>query len=398
MTGFKTRILSLSIMLSLSVSPHALLASDKQSSRNLSAYVDLDKIAIDPILLKTDDLTQIDMRPLEPSDVIEVQEQSPLEKLYSDRLRENISQFGYDLFPQTPNEPSSAAVQDSYILESGDEINVLIRGGRNINEPIMIGHDGMVVIDNIPPIKAAGKTVGALRDELQTIIRDIYNTEIYISVAKTRKLIISVSGNVSQPGQVTLSTFNTVLDALGQVGGVNKNGSLRQIKLIRNNHTVLLDLYGVLIYGSATTDITLRDGDRIIVPPIGPTLAIAGAAKRPAIYEILSANRSLWREEGEISQKLTLNDMLDLSGGALLPSKTRYLRLDLENKSADSVSEVTNSYERLFGDGDILLINQSGATGQSNIELRRGSIELTGASPQAGLYALAEAPSLSYLL
>lgn len=398
MTGNKTRFLSLTIMLGLSISPHALFASDKQSLHNLSAYVDLDKIAVDPILLKTDDISQKDVISPEVFDTDEVREKSPLEKLYSERLRENISQFGYDLFPQTPSEPSSAAVQDGYILESGDEINVLVRGGRNINEPIIIGQDGMVVIDNIPPVKAAGKTVGALRDELQTIIRDIYNTEIYISVAKTRKLIISVSGNVSQPGQVTLSTFNTVLDALGQVGGVNKNGSLRQIKLIRNNHTVLLDLYGVLIYGSATTDISLRDGDRIIVPPIGPTLAIAGAAKRPAIYEILSANRSLWREEGEISQKLTLDDMLDLSGGALLPSKTRYIRLDLENKSADSVSEVTNSYERLFGDGDILLINQSGMTGQSGSELRRGSIELTGASPQGGLYALAEAPSLSYLL
>lgn len=400
MTGFKIRILSLSFVLGISVSPYAVLAADAQ---NLSAYVDLNKIAIDPVLLNTDDLNQLDMQGYAPSqsdqlDKIQVAELSPLEKLYSDRLRENIVQFGYDLFPQTPSEPSSAAVQDSYILESGDEINVLIRGGRNLNTPTIISDDGMVVIDNFPPVKASGKTVAALRDELQSITRDIYNTEIFISVAKTRKLIISVSGNVSQPGQVTLSTFNTVLDALGQAGGVNKNGSLRQIKLIRNNHTVILDLYGVLIYGSSTADITLRDGDRIVVPPIGPTLAVAGAAKRPAIYEILSANRSLYREEGEISQKLTLDDMLDLSGGALLPSKTRYLRLDLENKSADSVSEVTNSYERLFGDGDILLINQSGTSTQSSLEFKRGSIELSGASPQAGLYALAEAPSLSYLL
>jgi polysaccharide export outer membrane protein len=396
MTVLKTRFLSLSILLSLSVAPQALFASDKNTSNDLSGYVDLNKIAIDPVLLNTKDLGE-EIVPSK-SENIKLLEMSPLEELYSERLRENLLQFGYDLFPVTPTSSSGAAVQDSYILESGDEINVLIRGGRNMNGPITISDDGMIVIDNLPPVKAAGKSVAALREELQLLTRDVYNTEIYISVAKTRKLTISVSGNVVQPGQVTLSTFNTVLDALGQVGGVNKNGSLRQIKLIRDNHTVILDLYGVLIYGSATTDISLRDGDRIIVPPIGPTLAIAGAAKRPGIYEILSADRSLWREEGQTSQKLTLDDMLDLSGGSLLPSKTRYLRLNLENKSADSVSEVTNSYERIFGDGDVLLINQSGGIGKSSIELRKGSVELSGASPQAGLYALAEAPSLSYLL
>jgi polysaccharide biosynthesis/export protein len=403
MTALKTRIFSLTIATSLSLAPAGLTATSFSQTSPVSASFDLKNHPVDPVFLNTDSLEEADITDKNEGGSLPVPQldpviPSPLEKLYSLRLRENILQFGYDLFSSTAIEPSSAAVQESYVLESGDEINVLIRGGRNINSPVIISDDGMLIIDTLPPLQASGKTLSALREELNALAQDIYNTEIYLSVSKTRKLNISVSGNVIHPGQLTLSTFNTVLDALSKAGGVNKNGSLRQIKLIRDMRTINLDLYGVLIYGSSTTDITLRDGDRIIVPPIGPTLAIAGSTKRPAIYEILPADRALWRKEGETSQKLTLEDMLDLSGGALMPSKTRYLRLTLEDKSADAVSDVTQPHQRIFGDGDILLIHQSGLTGNSGFDYRSGSIELSGASPQAGLYALAEAPSLSSLL
>ncbi len=399
----KHHLISLCVLLSVSSSPHILLGRDNDA-RNVTAFVDAEKIAIDPILLNMDSLRESDIQNYAPHPLINQKESIPdalaaptsaLEQLYTERLREPITQFGYTLFPSTPQAPSSAAVQESYILESGDEVNILIRGNQNINTNFIIGEDGMLVIENLPPVNAAGKTLKAVREELLSLTKDLYNTDLFLSVAKTRRIVVSLSGNVVQPGQITLSTYHTVLDALGAAGGIEKTGTLRQIKIIRNNQTVILDLYGVLIYGSSTTDISLRDGDRIIVPPIGPTLAIAGAAKRPGIYEILPASHSLWREQGEISQKLTLDDLLDLSGGTILPSKTRYVRLNLENKSIDTVSEVTNSYERLFGDGDILMINQSGSSHQN---LRAGSIELSGETPQAGLYALAETPSLAYLL
>lgn len=413
MTDFKRPLFSFCLLLSLTTAPHALMAAEKGgNSRDIAAYVDPQKIAIDPVLLQMDDLQEGDLEHFAPiprgnpligrdfasknsATIMERAPSSELEKLYSERLREPIEQFGYDLFPSTPQEPSSAAVQDSYILEAGDEVSILLRGTKSSNLNTTIGDDGLLVIDNLPPINAAGKSLKAVRDELNALTKDIYNTDLFLSVAKTRRLTVTVSGNVTRPGQVTLSTYNTVLDALGAVGGIQKTGTLRQIKLIRNHQTAILDLYGVLIYGSSTTDISLRDGDRIVVTPIGPTLAVSGAAKRPAIYEILPANRSIWREEGAVSQKLTLGDALDLSGGAVLPSRTRYVRLNLENKSIDSVSEITNSYERVFGDGDILLINQSGLANQN---LKSGSITLSGETPQAGLYAIAETPSLAYLL
>ncbi len=388
----------------LNITSYAAWAAEPRiNPRDISHYVDPDKIAIDPVLLRTDDIQKIDLSAYAPntsapksSDLLLSEEkQSPLEDMYSRRLREQIYQFGYNSFPNTPTSASGAAVQDSYILEAGDEINILIRGGRSINLNTRISEDGLLVIEDLPPISAAGKSIKAVKEELISLTSDIYNTDLFLSVTKTRQLSISIAGNVTRPGQVTLATFNTVIDAIGAAGGISKSGTLRQIKLIRNNHTTIIDLYGILIYGSGTTDISLRDGDRIIVPPIGPTLAIAGAAKRPAIYEILPARNTLSKDQDSPSQRLSLNDMLDLAGGSLLPSQTRYIRLNLENKTADNVSDVTNSHDRIFGDGDILLINQPT---QSGNEIRSGNIELIGETPQAGLFALAETPSLAYLL
>jgi polysaccharide export outer membrane protein len=371
------------------------ISASYANNSDVFAYVNQDEIAIDPVLLTTDDLEKFKNDFLSPQPTLKNKEgTSQLEQLYSERLREPLKQFGYDMFPANLNEPAGGAVQDDYILENGDNVNILVRGEVNINTTTSINNEGLLIIDTLPPIMAAGKSIKSVQDEIRLQLRDLYNTEIFLSLDKTRKISVTVSGDVGQPGQVTLSNFHTVIDAIGQAGGIKKTGSLRQIKVIRNNQSSLLDLYGVLMYGSATSDISLRDGDRIIVPPIGPTIAIAGAVKRPAIYEVMPASRSLHRDENSISQRLSLRDMLDISGGAIFPSATRYLRFTLENNDRDSIDEITNVYDRAFGDGDILYVRQNN---HNNTTDKSGSIDVIGDSPLSGLYALAEIPSLSQL-
>lgn len=402
------------IVLMTGVAPSPLIAGNIKA--DLSPYIAPEKIAIDPVLLQTKDVESPDFRmnldrfsPESPhtkndsptADTAAISRTSALEDIYSTRLRAPIRQFGYDsIGPVSSGQTAGrGAVQDSYILQAGDEVSLLIRGNTNQSTPVVIGDDGSLIIDNLPPISAAGKSVSAVRQEITALLKDVYNTDVFLSITKTRQIAVTVAGNVAHPGQVTLSTYNTVLDALGSAGGVQKTGSLRQISLIRNHRTQIIDLYGVLVYGSGSADLSLRDGDRITVPPIGPTLAIAGATKRPAIYEILPAILATGRTSSAPtpanSQTLSLNDLLDLSGGAVLPAKTRYIRLNLANRAADSVSEITNFSDRLFADGDILMIRQADPSGD---DLRHGTIELKGASPQAGLFALTETPSLSALL
>lgn len=401
----------ISIMLALTagnITKPIYAAGANNSHNDISTYVDPQKIAINPILLQTDDVSDYDFSRYAPEQnekSILVKDSpippptfalSALEKSYSERLRSTVLQFGYDALPQKPATTVSAgAAQDSYILEAGDELSVLIRGQDNITTTTTITNDGQLVITDMPPIQAAGRNLKSVTEELKLLLGSTYNKDVFLTLTKVRQMSIMVIGNVAHAGQVTLSTFNTVLDALAAAGGVQKTGTLRQIKLIRNNQGTIIDLYGVLVYGSVTSDLSLRDGDKIIVGTLGPSLAVAGAVKRPAIYEILPANRALFVDRDDNSQKLSRDDLLDFAGGALTPANTRYLRFDVNNSDTDVLSDVPNGMLRIFSDGDILYVGQANKNNSTRIA---GSIEVRGAIPSAGIFALAEIPSLSYIL
>ncbi len=322
---------------------------------------------------------------------------SPLEKMYSDRVVDTVKQFGYDMFAsihskqKNEDEIPAGAVQDDFVLSSGDELSVVMRGQKQGSETATITSEGMLVIDDLPPISAAGRTLGDVRAQLKSETGRLYNTDIFLSLAHVNQINVLVIGHVKNPGRQTLTSFDTVLDALMSAGGVEKTGTLRQIRLVRDGKTMLVDLYGLLIFGSDGVDLALRNGDKIIVRPIGPTIAVTGDVKRAGVYEILPALKANWDRPEEKSQKLSMSDLLGMSGGVMSPAAHRFLRMDITDKGAEHVAEVSDSLDRIFSDGDILNI----ARGK---EKREGTVELIGNANQSGIHSLSEAETLSALL
>ena len=107
---------------------------------------------------------------------------------------------------------------------------------------------------------------------------------------------------VYQPYLYTLSGLSSITNALFVAGGVNENGSLRNIKILRNNEEVsTYDFYKFLLEGSLDSETKLLDGDVIYIPFIEDKVVMGGAFKRPHIYEIIP---------GE-----TVQDMIRVAGG-----------------------------------------------------------------------------------
>ncbi len=344
------------------------------------------------------------------------EEKSTIEELYSRRIVDELEQFGYDLFGDTssvyPAEIMSSpayyppsgqrlgsfagqtplgAVQDDFILGSGDQLEITFTGQRNDRNLYTINNKGHLVISDFPPIPAAGRTIAQVRLSLEAAARNLHNTEAYLSLASVRQIGVLVVGHVKRPGRQNLTVFHTVLDALMQAGGVDKTGSLRQIKLVRNGRSAIVDLYALLNFGATSMDLNLRDGDRLIVPPIGPTVAIAGEAKRPGIYEIQQNLQGMRLKPKEASESLSLNDMLDLAGGVLSPGQNRFIKLDLTDDGHETVEEVHDSFAPVFGDGAVLMISKG-------TEKRSGTVELVGHTRKPGIYALDEVKTLSSLI
>lgn len=323
---------------------------------------------------------------------------SAIERAYAGRVIDEPRQFGYDMFSgqAAGTTPAGFALpagisQDDFILGSGDTLDITFHGQRARRASATIGNDGYLIIGDLPPIAAAGNTIGHIRNILQSHAQQFHDTDVYVSLAGVRQINILVIGHVKKPGRKVLTVFHGVLDALIEAGGVKKTGSLRQIKLIRSGRSTIIDLYGLLIHGSDNMDLSLRDGDRLVIPPIGPTVAVAGGVKRPGIYEILPALKGMRHDPAQAARALSLQDMLDFAGGTLSAGQNRFLKLGLTRDGRETVEEISDSFAPVFSDSAILMVMTSD-------EKRAGTVELSGHTRRPGIHALSTTPSLSSLL
>ncbi|MCD8571704.1 MAG: polysaccharide export protein [Alphaproteobacteria bacterium] len=346
-----------------------------------------------------------DMKQRRQKQALEKPEPSPLEAMYSRRVVSALTQYGYDLFGVPSEETESVlfgiaqdapsmpagAVQDDFLLNIGDELEVVFSGQRSERDTVKVNSEGMLIIKDFPPIPAAGRTMGQVRISIEAAAGTLYNTQAYLSLASVRQIGVLVVGHVKKPGRQNLTVFHTVLDALIEAGGVGQTGSLRQIKLVRDGRSTLVDLYALLMHGAPSADMQLRDGDRIMVPPIGPTVAVAGEIKRPGIYELLPDLAGMNHKPEGKSQKVSLNDMLEFGGGVLAPGDNRMMRLTLTSDGREQVEEASDAFKPVFHDGDILMVSKG-------LEKRSDTVELLGHTRKPGIFALSERPTLSALL
>lgn len=340
-----------------------------------------------------------------PAPVIMEKKRSALEAMYAERIVDDIEQFGYDLFgiprPETRSTLSgvaeksfsmpSGSVQDDFTLNIGDQLEIVFTGQRHDRDIYNVNSQGLLLIRDFPPIPAAGRNMGQVRISIEAAARTLHNTEAHISLASVRQIGVLVVGHVKRPGRQSMTVFHTILDALMESGGVEKTGSLRQIKLIRDGRTVLIDIYSLLLYGATNADLQLRDGDRIVVPSIGPTIAISGEVKRPGIYEIMPRMAGMAHTQKAESEKLSLNEVLELAGGVLVSGQNRFLELGIGSDGQEHITEITDEFAKHFRDGSILVVSKGK-------EKRAGMVELSGHTRKPGIHALNEVPMLSDLL
>lgn len=253
---------------------------------------------------------------------------SAIEEDFRQRLgNDDLRQFGYAAFAHTAigNLPTVGRLGNDYVIGLGDEIVAVFQGSEEAIITTRVDSEGRLILGKLPPIEAAGRTFGDLRREIEERTKQtLLGTEVYISIGAVKSITVQVVGEVGRPGAHRLTSLSDVLNALTYAGGVRKTGSLRNIAVLRGNERISVDLYD-LLSGEKNVDFELRDGDRIVVPPIGPTIAINGAVLRPAIFELPAS--------GKLS---TVSEYIKLAGGTVRPGGNIFIR----NRIADDGYEV----------------------------------------------------------
>lgn len=309
--------------------------------------------------------------------------QSALETALSARAGLPLRQFGYDQVGVggSVSVPQTGAVQDDYILGPGDEIDVALRGQENNQYSLTVDRNGQVALPKTGPVMAAGKSLGQFRQDLSAAVGHAYvATQAYISVGQLRQVTVLVAGEVANPGMRILTGLSNPLDALLLSGGIKKSGSLRNVELIRRGRTIIIDLYAVLAQrGSARLE-NLQDGDRVFVPPIGATVAIAGYVRRPAIYELPAGRRTI-----------SAVDLLALASGPLLRGSYTTSVERIQPDGRGQFVDISGQPNAPVRDGEILILKPA-------VDISVGRVTLQGAVRTPGSFAVDRYKTLHDLL
>ncbi|OQX86901.1 MAG: hypothetical protein B6D55_04835 [Candidatus Omnitrophica bacterium 4484_70.2] len=252
-----------------------------------------------------------------------------------------LRQFGYKTFlisPTTFTPVENLPVRGDYVLGPGDEIIIDVWGMIENRYDLVLNREGSVFIPKIGKVYLQGLTLNQAKKLIKEKFTKYYKKfQLSVSMGTLRTVKVFVIGEVNRPGGYELPSLATLFTALYAAGGPTKMGSLRNIRLIRNNKVITIaDFYNFLIYGDKKEDRRLFSGDTIFVPPIGDTVAISGdIVKRPGIYEI--------------KESISLKELINLAGGTLpfgfnCEVIVKNLRENKESKkySFSSTSEVEN--------------------------------------------------------
>lgn len=199
--------------------------------------------------------------------------------------------FGHDIFnnEELSFEPNmNIATPSNYRLGAGDAVYIDIWGSSNNSFEGTITPDGTIQIEGYGPVSISGMTVEEANKKLRRELGARYeNSQIRLTVGQTKTIMVNVMGEVKAPGTYTLSAFASVFHALYMAGGINEIGTLRDIKVYRNNKLVsTVDVYDYILNGKLSGNVKLTDNDVIVVGPYDCLVNITGKVKRPMYYEM----------------------------------------------------------------------------------------------------------------
>ncbi|MDP2364114.1 MAG: SLBB domain-containing protein, partial [Ignavibacteria bacterium] len=232
-----------------------------------------------------------------------------------------------------------------YLIGPGDNLRLSIWGAAELQYQLTVDAQGNVFIPTAGQFFVSGTSYESLQKKLTIYLSKFYEgltsdpptIFLDITLSKLKPIKIFVTGEVAQPGGYNISSFATVFNALYSVGGPLTSGSLREIRVIRNNKVLTtVDIYDYILKGQLIGDVRLQNNDMIFIPPRKKSISISGEIFRPAIYEL---------KDGENLQKL-----IEFAGGLNATAYTGRIQI---NRIVPFEKRIASTSDRELIDADL---------------------------------------------
>lgn len=297
--------------------------------------------------------------------------------------------FGSDIFDSegVSFEPNlSIPTPTNYVLGVNDELIVDVFGVSEATKKLRISADGDIRYPNYGPIRVVGLTMEQASGKIRSALKKIYpaistgKTNVAVTLGQIRTIRITLVGELSKPGSYALPSLSTIMHAIHVAGGPSDIGSYRQIELIRSGKLIAtFDLYSFLLRGDLGNNVLLQDDDIIRVPAYKKRIAIKGAIKKPAIFDL---------KEAESPAVL-----LDYAGGMADIAHKNIIRIKRMGPDGRQVLTIAREQFESFGlvSGDTLIVDTLANKFTNRVQIK-------GAVHYPGDYGLSDFPTLGQLL
>lgn len=279
------------------------------------------------------------------------------------------------------NQPASVNFTDTdYVLGPGDRLRLDIFQVQEYSGDYIVLVDGSVTLPLIGRLPVAGLTLEAMSEAVSQAYSNYLKRPIVtVSLVQPRSLKIAVAGEVANPGSYAVNfqenqNFPTVTDLIQMAGGLTTLANIRQVEIYRNTaqgeKIITVDLWELINQGNLNQDITLRDGDRLIIPSQSTLnsrenqqladvnfgiqarepldITIIGEVYRPGVYEVSPEENTTTGK----SEPPNLSAAIAKAGGIKPLANIREIEIHRINRAGET-QVIPVDFWKLLQEGDI---------------------------------------------
>lgn len=176
--------------------------------------------------------------------------------------------------PAAEAQPAATSKPKSYVIQSGDQIEVRFLYHPYFNATVPVRPDGKISLQMVHDVQAAGLTPMQLWYYLTKKYQKLVDREDITVTLKSfseagKGMAVYVGGEVLLPKMLQMSPGMTVVQALYEAGGLRDSANTGSVLVLRHlysqQHQVLQVNVDSVLDGTST-DIALQDRDVIYVP------------------------------------------------------------------------------------------------------------------------------------
>ena len=192
----------------------------------------------------------------------------------------------------------AAVAEADYVIGSGDLLEVSFWQDPQLNASVRVGQDGMIAIDIVGEIQAAGKTPLQLQDDIVRQMSRLNNriSQAVVRVTEYNYQHVFVTGQVTKPGKYTFETIPDLLTIIHEAGWITPQGDLTRVTIVRGGDQAgkveIVDLSAAIAAGAVDGLPVIRRLDAIDIPMAAagiPGAELAAQAQRKNVIYVTGA-------------------------------------------------------------------------------------------------------------